>query len=49
MVVALTGSGIMTLTGWIGVILIQSGHLWWAIFFWGVILFLIYEVETNDR
>ena len=49
MVVAVVGSGIVTLNLWIGVILIQTGHVWWAIFFWGVLLFLIYEVETDDR
>ncbi len=48
MVVCCAGSGIVTVNLWIGVILIQAGHLWWAIFFWGVIVFLIYEVNNDD-
>jgi hypothetical protein len=31
------------------VILIEAQHIWWAIFFWGVIVFLIYEVNNDDR
>lgn len=48
MVVSVAGSGIVTLNLWVGVILIKAGHLWWAIFFWGVIVFLIYEVNTDE-
>ena len=40
-------SGLVTINAWLGVVLIQAGHLWWAVFGWGFIVFLIWEINND--
>lgn len=48
-IVSLTGAGVLTTVGWIGVWLIRIDYIWAAIFFWLVVVFWLYEVGTHDR
>jgi len=41
-------SGFTTGVAWSGVWLINHDHLWWAVFFWGVVIAWIVEVSKDE-
>lgn len=47
MIVSVVLSTFCTFNAWIGVWMIQAGHLWWAIWWWGCVVFFIWEVNNE--
>jgi len=47
MIVGIFISTFITFNAWIGVVMIQAGHKWWAIWWWGCVVFFLWEV--NDE
>ena len=46
-IVSFTGSGMVTLLMWIAYLLYTEFNVWSSIFFVGVLVFLIYEVNND--